>query len=74
MPMSYVTDKMLMPPDRARIDAADPVEVRWWSRLFGCSPAQLLEAVSRVGDSAALVERLVDSWSGFGRTVKWAAM
>jgi hypothetical protein len=66
-PMSYVTERVSVPADRARIDAANPVEVRWWSRLLGCSPTQLLEAVSRVGDSAALVEHLVDSWSGFGR-------
>jgi len=46
--MSYVTERVSVPADRARIDAADPVEVRWWSRLLGCSPAQLLEAVSRV--------------------------
>jgi len=64
--MFYVLEKMPIPADRSRIDVTDPREVRWWSKLLGCSPKQLLEAVAHVGDSAALVERLVDSWSGFG--------
>ena len=65
-PMSYVFEKTRVPADRSRINVADPVEVRWWSRLLGCSPGQLLEAVARAGDSAARVEHLVDFWQGFG--------
>lgn len=68
--MSYVIEKTSVPADRSRIDVADPVEVRWWSRLLGCSPRQLLDAVSRVGDCAARVEQLIDSWSGFGLAVR----
>lgn len=68
--MSYVIEQSSIPADRSRIDVADPAEVRWWSKLLGCSPRQLLEAVSRVGDSAALVERLLDSWSGFGLALR----
>jgi hypothetical protein len=64
--MSYLSEKVPVPADRSRIDVADPAEVRWWSRLLGCSPEQLLDAVSRVGESAARVELLVDTWSGFG--------
>lgn len=30
--MSYVFDKVSVPADRARINVADPVEVRWWSK------------------------------------------
>lgn len=64
--MSYVFDKISVPADRARINIADPVEVRWWSKLLGCSPKQLLLAVSHTGDSAAKVELLLDFWQGFG--------
>lgn len=64
--MAYVFDKISVPADRSRINVADPVEVRWWSKLFGCSSKQLLQAVSRAGDSAARVEHLLELWAGFG--------
>jgi hypothetical protein len=64
--MSYVLEKTPLPADRSRIDVADPREVKWWSKLLGCSTKQLLEAVARAGDSAAKVERLLDGWVGLG--------
>lgn len=64
--MSYVLEKTPVPADRSRIDVADPREVKWWSKLLGCSTRQLLEAVARAGDSAAKVERLLDGWVGLG--------
>lgn len=64
--MSYVFEKLPVPADRSRIDVTDPVEVRWWSKVLGCSPQQLLQAVARAGDSAAKVEHLLDLWQGFG--------
>lgn len=65
--MTYVSEKVPVPADRSRINTADPVEVRWWSKLLGCSQEQLQQAVSRVGDSAAHVEHLLDCWQGFRR-------
>lgn len=70
--MSYLFDKVSVPADRARINVADPVEVRWWSKLLGCSQGQLLQAVSRAGDSAAKVEQLLDFWQGFGLSARRA--
>lgn len=64
--MSYVLEQVSIPADRSRIDVGNPVEVKWWSRLLGCSREQLLDAVARVGDSAAVVERWLDSWLGLG--------
>jgi hypothetical protein len=58
--MSYVFERVRVPADRSRIGILDPVEVKWWSSLFGCSAAQLRDAVAQVGDSAAEVERLLD--------------
>lgn len=69
--MSYVLEKRPVPADRARINVDDPVEVRWWSKLLGCSTKQLLQAVARVGDSAAKVEHLLDFWQGFGLGARW---
>lgn len=38
------------PLDPGRINTMDPVERRWWCRQFGCSDAELDDAVTRVGD------------------------
>lgn len=59
--MAYVFEKANLPADRSRIDVLDPAEIRWWSSLLGCHPRQLFDAVSRVGQCAADVERLLDS-------------
>jgi hypothetical protein len=56
--MAYVFESV--PADRGRIDLNDPREVNWWSKRFGCSPEQLRRAVSKVGNSAAKVEQLLD--------------
>jgi hypothetical protein len=56
--MAYVFDTI--PADRGLIDMEDPREVHWWSKQFGCSQDQLRSAVSRVGNSAAKVEQLLD--------------
>lgn len=68
--MSYVIEKAAVPANRARIELTDPVEVRWWCRCLACSPKQLMEAVARVGNSAACVEQLIDSWCGFRPPVR----
>jgi hypothetical protein len=56
--MAYVFETI--PRDRGRIDISDPREVSWWRKRFDCSEDQLREAVAQVGDSAAMVEQLLD--------------
>lgn len=56
--MAYVFETV--PRDRGRIDLDDPREVSWWRKRFDCSETQLREAVAKVGDSAAIVEQLLD--------------
>lgn len=56
--MAYVFEAL--PADRSRIDIADPLEVRWWARRFGCSEEHLRQVVERVGTQAARVERVID--------------
>jgi len=56
--MAYVFESV--PRDRGRIDLSDPREVNWWRKRFECSEGQLREAVAEVGDSAAIVEQMLD--------------
>jgi hypothetical protein len=56
--MAYVFETI--PRDRGRIDIDDPREVSWWRKQFDCSEEQLREAVAQVGDSAAIVEQVLD--------------
>ena len=56
--MAYVFETI--PRDRGRIDLSDPREVNWWRKRFDCSEEQLREAVAEVGDSAAMVEQMLD--------------
>ena len=56
--MAYVFETI--PRDRGRIDLSDPREVNWWRKRFDCSAEQLREAVAEVGDSAAMVEQVID--------------
>jgi hypothetical protein len=58
--MAYVFETL--PADRSRIEIEDPLEVRYWAGKFGCSEAQLREAVAEVGTSAARVEQVIDGW------------
>lgn len=43
--------------DRQRISLSEDYEVRGWSEKFGVSEEQLREAVAKVGNMAADVER-----------------
>ena len=45
------------PQDASRIALEEDYEVRYWSRKFGVSKDRLQEAVDRVGNSAAAVEK-----------------
>ncbi|WP_298930028.1 DUF3606 domain-containing protein [uncultured Ramlibacter sp.] len=56
--MAYVFETV--PAQRDQIELADPREVTWWSKRFGCNPEQLRKAVAKVGTSAARVEQLLD--------------
>lgn len=56
--MAYVFETI--PRDRGRIDLGDPREVNWWRKRFDCSEEQLRQAVAEVGDSAAMVEQMLD--------------
>lgn len=56
--MAYVFETV--PALRNRIDMTNPSEVMYWSKTFGCSEKQLRQAVAQVGDSAAMVEQLLD--------------
>jgi hypothetical protein len=56
--MAYVFESI--PRDRGRIDMDDPREVNWWRKQFDCSEEQLRAAVAQVGDSAAMVEQMLD--------------
>ncbi len=56
--MAYVFETV--PADRGLIDLGAPREVQWWSKQFGCNEDQLRRAVSKVGNSAAKVEQLLD--------------
>ena len=49
-----------LPANRAEIDIDNPRELRWWTRRFACSEAQLRDAVGQVGTNAARVEQLLD--------------
>ena len=56
--MAYVFETV--PAQRSRIDMSNPSEVMYWAKQFGCNEQQLREAVAQVGDSAAMVEQLLD--------------
>lgn len=56
--MAFVFETV--PAQRNLIALGDPREVSWWSKQFGCSEEQLLEAVAEVGPHAAQVEQLLD--------------
>jgi hypothetical protein len=45
------------PQDRSRISLSEDYEVCYWSEKFGVSKERLAEAVKKVGNSAAAVEK-----------------
>lgn len=45
------------PRDRARVNVHEPWEVEYWTKKFGCTAAQLAQAVNVVGVMAVDVER-----------------
>jgi hypothetical protein len=47
------------PLDRGRVDLADPNEVVYWCREFGCDETALRRAVEAVGTHTAAVREYV---------------
>jgi hypothetical protein len=45
------------PLDPGRINAIDPIEVRYWCRELHCSERELMEAVNEVGEHVAEVRQ-----------------
>ena len=48
-------DKHFHPLDPGRINTMDPVELDYWARKLGCTPARLRKAVDAVGEHVAAV-------------------
>ena len=44
-------------PDRSLVSTKERYEVQYWTKEFGCTEAQLLAAVAKVGHSVAAVRR-----------------
>jgi len=44
------------PQDAQRVNVNEAYEVQYWTKKFGCTPAQLKAAVNKVGVMAAAVE------------------
>ena len=45
------------PQDASRVNVHEEYEVRYWTGKFGCTEAELRNAVKQVGTSAAAVEQ-----------------
>ena len=46
-----------VPQDEQRVNIFDDAEVRYWTKKFGCTEAQLKAAVMKVGIMAKVVEK-----------------
>ena len=44
-------------PDRSKIDAENPQELKYWTRALGVSKEDVLAAIAKVGNSAAAVKK-----------------
>lgn len=44
-------------PDRSLISTTERWEVEYWSKHFGCTPAELMDAVKKVGHSVEKVQK-----------------
>ena len=49
------------PYDPSRVNAIDPVELRFWCTDLGCSERQLNDAISTVGDHVAAIREFLKS-------------
>ena len=53
--MSGLTKKPA--PDRSKIDAENPVELKYWLRALSVSKEDLMAAIEKVGNAAATVRK-----------------
>jgi hypothetical protein len=44
-------------PDRSKIDAENPKELKYWTKALGVSKEEVLDAIEKVGNSAATVRK-----------------
>jgi hypothetical protein len=56
-----VARKRRRPADVNTINVADPEQIRYWCRLFGCTQSDLLAAVKILGPARIDVEKYVKS-------------
>ena len=49
------------PLDAGRVNAVDPVEVKYWCNELNCTEHQLAQAVAKVGEHVAEVRELLSS-------------
>lgn len=49
--------KKRIAPDRSKIDVEDAKHIKYWTKSLGVSKADLLDAVSKVGNAAASVRK-----------------
>jgi hypothetical protein len=49
--------KKTKPQDSSKINVHEPYEVNYWTDALGCTKAQLISAVDKVGVSAAAVKK-----------------
>lgn len=52
------------PYDPSRINALDPLELRYWCADLGCTERQLNVAIARVGDHVAAIREFLKSGGG----------
>ena len=49
------------PLDPGRVDTLDRIELQYWSRELHCTEAELMEAVSKVGEHVAALREYLAS-------------
>jgi Protein of unknown function (DUF3606) len=49
------------PLDPGRVNAVDPVEVKYWCNELNCTERQLAQAVAKVGEHVAEVRQVLSS-------------
>ena len=49
------------PLDPGRVNAVDPLELRYWCKELNCTEGELTEAVAKVGEHVAAVRQVLAS-------------
>ncbi len=61
--MSHDTESF-KPLDPGRVNSLDPIEMNYWCGEFGCSEAELNDAVAKVGEHVTEIRQLLADQSG----------